>query len=68
MSTGVYDLVGGESVRQMGVCADIAETKLQHGHAWNLQAFAQGIYVGCNVSQILGEKWEPTQSLTQLQK
>ncbi len=65
---GVYDLLGGESVRQMGVRANIAKAKLQHGHAGNFEAFAQGIYVGRDVSEILGEEREPAQGLAQLQE
>ncbi len=53
-------------MRQMDVCAGIAKTKLQHRHAGNLEAFAEGMHVGRDVSKILGEKWEPAQSLAQL--
>ena len=50
----------------MGVRTDIAETKLQHGHAGNFEAIAEGVHVGRDISEILGEKWEAAQSLAQL--
>ena len=58
MRAGVHDLFGGEGVRQMGMRADIAKAKLQHGHAGNLQPLAQFVHVGRDVSQIFGEKWK----------
>src|ERR1019366_9349816 len=37
--SGVDNLLGGESVRQMGMRANVAKAKLQHGHAGNLEPF-----------------------------
>src|ERR1019366_977558 len=64
--SGVDNLLGGESVRQMGMRANVAKAKLQHGHAGNLQALTEFMHVRGDVSKIFGEKGQPAQSLAQL--
>src|SRR5258708_18400448 len=50
----------------MGMRAGIAKAELQHRHAGNLEALAESMHVGRDVSEILSEKWKAAQSLAQL--
>src|SRR5215467_4252457 len=64
VSSGVDDLARG-SMRKVDVRPFVAETELQHRHARNLEAIAQGVNFGCDVAQILGEEGQATQGFPQ---
>src|SRR5271170_4979889 len=67
MRTGVDDFAL-RPVRQINVRAFVAKSKLQYGHARNLQPVAQGIHFRGDETKVLGKEWQPAQRLAQFDK
>src|SRR5690349_1750421 len=66
MRAGIDNTISCQTMWEIDVCAGIAEAKLQNSHSWDFVIFAQGIDVGSDVAQILGEKRKTSKLFPQL--